>query len=120
VNDSDEVDDLKHDRLSKRAAITATQAAIWFYSDDVDLDPDASRHDVMATYNYLTGDANQGTAQPEASLDIHTDEVTGHAGELVGPVTITTHGEIINEDMELTDGVEIADAGDAVLHRVES
>jgi len=119
VNASDDGDDLKHGKLSKKAAITATQAAIWSYSDDVALDPDASRHDVMATYNYLTGDANQGTAQPEASLDIHTDEVTGHAGELVGPVTITTNGEISNVDLELPDGVEIADAGGEVLDPAE-
>lgn len=109
---ADDGAELKHgDKIRKKVAITATQAAIWHFSDDVELDEgDHTTPDGEALYEYLIGENNTGIDEPEASLHIDTDEATGHAGDLVGPVSISTSGEITDVDLDLPDGVDPADA----------
>src|SRR5699024_5034712 len=112
--ESDDADDL-NGTLDEETAVTATQAAIWYYSDGADLAEDANDHNVVATYNYLTGDANTGLEQPAASLEIDTDEVEGNAGDTVGPIELGTNGEISDVSVDLPDGVEVTDADGEAL-----
>ncbi|GAB3490664.1 thioester domain-containing protein [Amycolatopsis cihanbeyliensis] len=92
-----------NDGLSKREAITATQAAVWHYSDGVDLDkesplagaPDPVAADVLALYGYLTNkNNNTGISEPDPALELTPADATGKAGERIGPFTVSTSGEI--------------------------
>lgn len=114
--------------LKKQEAIAGTQAAIWHYSDGVDLqqnpvaDPDAPAEAddlVTALYQYLTGDKNTGAEnEPGASLSLSPATVSGHAGDLVGPVTVHTTakpGSPMSLKGQLPDGVTLTDAnGNAI------
>ncbi|HEV2783220.1 MAG TPA: thioester domain-containing protein [Actinophytocola sp.] len=111
------------DGLSTAEAIAGTQAAVWHFSDDTDLDradpvPDArgSARDVVALYDFLTGDANAGIAdQPSASLKISPADLTGKPGQRIGPFTVRTSGAISRLDADLPDGVRITDENGAEL-----
>jgi TQXA domain-containing protein/LPXTG-motif cell wall-anchored protein len=105
-----------HDGLDAREAITATQAAIWHFSDGKDMvspnqgDAD-DQADIVALYGYLTGPKNVGIAENEnPALAITPDSVTGKSGEKLGPFTIKTNGAIEELTGELPDGVTITDA----------
>lgn len=87
------------DAIDEREAVTATQAAIWHFSDGVDLDrdnplpgsPAGNANDVLALYDHLTGRANVGLAEePTASLAVDPRTVTGDAGTRLGPLTVST------------------------------
>ena len=84
--------------VTKEEAIAATQAAIWHYSDDADLDENKPVSDrapaeaagvVKALYTYLTGPANVGIKnEPRPSLQLSPSELTGKAGDKIGPFTL--------------------------------
>jgi TQXA domain-containing protein/LPXTG-motif cell wall-anchored protein len=107
-----------HNGLDKEEAITATQAAVWHFSDGKDInrnDPSSARDagtdaDVLALYDYLTGDSNVGIAEPSPSLKVSPESVTGKAGERLGPFTVATTGRINEVSTELPEGVKITDA----------
>lgn len=105
--------------LNKREAITATQAAIWHYSDAEKLnrkDPVAKGDaqtdaDVLALYDYLTGEANTGmTKQPTPALKIKPAEAKGKVGEPIGPIKVITNGEITGVTEKFPEGVTLTDA----------
>lgn len=109
------------DGIDEREAVTATQAAVWHFSDGTDLDredplPGADSDedaaaDVLALYDFLTGEENVGmTEQPAAALGIEPDDLAGSAGERIGPFTVSTSGEIAELAAELPDGVLLTDA----------
>ncbi len=106
-----------HNGLSQREAITATQAAVWHYSDGKNIDrQDPVRAgqdvdaDVLALYDYLTGESNVGMAEPNAALELDPNSATGVAGERIGPFTVSTTGEITELISELPEGVTVTDA----------
>ncbi|MFE0022203.1 thioester domain-containing protein [Amycolatopsis sp. NPDC059021] len=108
-----------HDKLSKAEAITATQAAVWHFSDDRNLNPEHpirsgsadDAADVLALYKYLTGDANTGIGeQPKPTLNISAKATEGKAGTRIGPFTVTTTGDITELTSKLPEGVKITDA----------
>lgn len=110
-----------HDGISEREAISATQAAVWHFSDGVDLkldkplaDNDASAEDnadVAALYGYLTGDANKGIgAQPKPTLNIAAQKTEGAAGTKIGPFDVATTGDITSLTTDLPEGVKVTDA----------
>ncbi|MET7300975.1 Cys-Gln thioester bond-forming surface protein [Embleya sp. NPDC005575] len=90
----------KKGRLSAKEAVEATQAAIWHYSNGANLrkgktweGEDANDKDVVALYDYLTGDANKGQPnEPGASLELSPSTISGKDGDTpgVGPVTVKT------------------------------
>jgi len=109
------------DGINAEEAITATQAAIWHFSDGKNLDenkpfkegkgPRDAQADVVALYKYLTGDANVGIGdQPTPALAISPTDLSGAAGSRIGPFTVTTTGEIDKLTTKLPDGVKITDA----------
>lgn len=108
-----------HAGLNREEAITGTQAAIWHLSDGVDLNRKnplpvvgkAFDADVLALYDYLIGEDNVGIGdQPTPALEISPKELTGKAGERIGPFTVTTTGTIDSLKSELPEGVRITDA----------
>ncbi|MEU5264180.1 thioester domain-containing protein [Amycolatopsis sp. NPDC021455] len=108
-----------HGGLSEQEAITATQASVWHFSDNTNLDKtkplpyenaDASA-DVVALYDYLTGADNAGLGkQPKPTLNIAADKTEGAAGTKIGPFNVATTGDITALTSELPDGVKITDA----------
>ncbi|MBB4688408.1 thioester domain-containing protein [Amycolatopsis jiangsuensis] len=108
-----------HGGLSTVEAITATQAAVWHFSDDKDLDRDnplagkASADDaadVLAVYDYLTGKDNTGIGeQPKPALTITPAKASGTAGEKIGPFTVSTTGAVTDLSSELPEGVTLVD-----------
>ncbi|WP_166659010.1 thioester domain-containing protein [Labedaea rhizosphaerae] len=105
-----------HDGLDAREAITATQAAIWHFSDGKDMvapnqgDAD-DQADIVALYQYLTGPKNVGIEENEnPSLALTPDSIKGKSGDKLGPFTIKTNGTIKELTSELPEGVKITDA----------
>ncbi|HEX2134116.1 MAG TPA: thioester domain-containing protein [Actinophytocola sp.] len=105
--------------IDEREAITATQAAVWHFSDGRDLDrenplPDegpAADADVLALYDFLTGENNVGIGeQPPAALAIEPDDLTGAPGDRIGPFTVDTSGKVAGVAANLPDGVQLTDA----------
>ncbi|NBH04927.1 Cys-Gln thioester bond-forming surface protein [Amycolatopsis sp. SID8362] len=109
-----------NDGISEREAIAATQAAVWHFSDGVNLNltkplaennPAEANADVAALYGYLTGDENKGIAQqPKPTLNIAADKTEGAAGTKIGPFSVATSGDITSLSTELPDGVKVTDA----------
>ncbi|WIY05764.1 thioester domain-containing protein [Amycolatopsis mongoliensis] len=109
-----------HDGVSEREAIAATQAAVWHFSDGVNLDatkPLAEENsadanaDVAALYAYFTGDQNKGIGeQPKPTLNIAADKTEGTAGGKIGPYSVATSGDITSLTSQLPEGVKITDA----------
>ncbi|WP_225440054.1 thioester domain-containing protein [Amycolatopsis eburnea] len=109
-----------NDGISEREAIAATQAAVWHFSDGVNLNltkplaennPAETNADVAALYGYLTGDENKGIAQqPKPTLNIAADKTEGAAGTKIGPFSVATSGDITSLSTELPDGVKVTDA----------
>lgn len=113
-----------HDGIDEKEAITGTQAAVWHYSDGVKLDKDKpltggnkdAAEDVVALYGYLTGEDNVGIGdQPTPALEVSPTELSGAAGERIGPFTVNTNGEISELTSELPEGVKITDVDGAEL-----
>lgn len=103
------------DTISQQDAISATQAAIWHFSDAADLDTSANLKDqpdanLVALYNYLIGSANTG--EPEASIDITPIHTGGAAGKLIGPFTISSTNviDLKLDTTKLPSGVTVTDA----------
>ncbi len=107
-----------HDGLSAEEAITATQAAVWHFSDNKNLDrakplPYEDKNasdDVLALYDYLTGADNAGIGQqPKPTLNIAPAKVAGATGTRVGPFSVATTGDITDLTSELPEGVKLTD-----------
>ncbi|WP_153502741.1 VaFE repeat-containing surface-anchored protein [Cumulibacter manganitolerans] len=83
--------------LSIGEAVAATQAAVWHYSNGVNLTASdvagsaGERHDVLALYQHLVGPANVGMSEiPDTTLSLTADGTSGVAGSRIGPITLTT------------------------------
>ncbi len=112
------------DGLSVEEAVTATQAAVWHYSDGKDLDRKKplpyegaeESADVLAFYDYLTGKDNVGIGQqPKPTLDIGPAKAEGKAGTKVGPFSVATTGDITELTSKLPEGVRVTDADGKAL-----
>ncbi|MFJ5773438.1 TQXA domain-containing protein [Streptomyces sp. NPDC093094] len=76
--------------LTEQDAAAGTQVAIWRWSDGADveaLDPQAER-----LADYLQKSA-RSLPEPRASLTLEPPAVSGHPGELLGPVTVRTNAQ---------------------------
>lgn len=107
-----------NDGIDQKEAISATQAAVWHFSDNKNLNksnplPDQSqdaKDDVVALYEYLTGEANVGIGdQPTAALEVAPAELSGEAGTRIGPFTVNTTGDIDKLTTKLPEGVKVTD-----------
>ena len=102
---AEKLDERFPDGLSEEEALAGTQAAIWPYSDGATLHTNATPYsssrtasDVRAVFEYLTDDTiNAGRAiEPQPALDLKPATMSGKAGELIGPFTVSTNtGELV-------------------------
>jgi TQXA domain-containing protein/LPXTG-motif cell wall-anchored protein len=108
-----------NDGLSAGEAVTATQAAVWHFSDGKNLDREKplmdadakSSADVLALYDYLTGKDNAGIGQqPKPTLDIGPAKASGATGSKIGPFSVATTGDITELTSKLPEGVKVTDA----------
>ncbi|MFJ8599550.1 Cys-Gln thioester bond-forming surface protein [Streptomyces shenzhenensis] len=101
--------------LTEQDAAAGTQVAIWRYSDGSDVDAVGARAEKLA--DYLEKSARD-VAEPRASLTLDPPAVSGHPGELLGPVTVHTNAlgvTVIPPADAATSGVRIVDKnGEAV------
>ncbi|MFF2506108.1 Cys-Gln thioester bond-forming surface protein [Streptomyces sp. NPDC058067] len=74
--------------LTEKDAAAGTQVAIWRYSDGADVDAVSPAAEKLA--DYLQKSARP-LAEPRASLNLEPSAVSGHAGKLLGPVTVHTN-----------------------------
>lgn len=124
-----EVEDLQGEaqmaRLTESEALTATQAAIWHFSNGVDLDrveqgpeldSNVNAGNVTHLYRYLIDNAQELPNEPASPLTVGPDADSGLAGDTIGEFTVETSGESIPIGVEGPDGVEVvdADSGDPV------
>ena len=124
-----EVEDLQGEaqmaRLTESEALTATQAAIWHFSNGVDLDrveqgpeldSNVNTGNVTHLYRYLIDNAQELPNEPASPLTVGPDADSGLAGDTIGEFTVETSGESIPIGVEGPDGVEVVDAhsGDPV------
>jgi TQXA domain-containing protein/LPXTG-motif cell wall-anchored protein len=94
--------------LTEQDAAAGTQVAIWRYSDGADVDAVDPQAEGLA--DYLQRSA-RNLAEPRASLTLDPPAVSGHAGELLGPVTVHTNadGVTVTPPAEASNGVRAVD-----------
>lgn len=90
--------------LDAQEAAAATQAAIWHFSDKIDLN-DAGKEDVTKLYNYLVSKASAAdTAEPKISLELTPEEQSGSPAATpgIGPFTVKTNaeGKVVEADLK--------------------
>lgn len=102
--------------LSDWEAIAGTQAALWTFSNDMKLDTkkptESPEHatNVVALYNYLTGPANKGLAEPKPGLTLDPAKLAGKTGAVNGPITVVgTNLSDVVVSAKLPQGVELTD-----------
>ncbi|WP_425276576.1 Cys-Gln thioester bond-forming surface protein [Streptomyces diastatochromogenes] len=78
--------------LTEQDAAAGTQVAIWRYSDGAKVDAVDPQAEKLA--DYLQKSA-RGTAEPQASLTLDPPAVSGHPGDLLGPVTVHTDADSV-------------------------
>jgi TQXA domain-containing protein/LPXTG-motif cell wall-anchored protein len=102
-------------QYDREEAIAATQAAIWHFSEKVsDLDKSHPQNDddVVALYDEIVkqGKANKIEKQPDPTLVIEPESLSGEAGKKIGPFKVTTTAEKIELTAKLPKGVTLTNA----------
>ncbi|NKY99971.1 thioester domain-containing protein [Nocardiopsis alborubida] len=97
--------------LSQREALGATQAAIWHFSNGVDLEDQGNSDAIKAVYAYLIENAEElpQTAEPAPALSITPGTASGTAGETVGEFLIQTNASAIPVVLDAPEGVTLVD-----------
>ncbi|MGW6443504.1 thioester domain-containing protein [Lentzea sp. NPDC055074] len=99
------------DKLDKQDVIAATQAALWHFSDNAELDVDNKKNDaeVVALYKKFVADAKVEDA-PKPTLTIDPESKSGKPGEKIGPFKVTTTATEVKLTANLPEGVTVVDA----------
>ncbi|MDT7789066.1 MAG: hypothetical protein QOF58_7485, partial [Pseudonocardiales bacterium] len=113
--DTNAMDEKYQGDYNEQEVIAATQAAIWHFSDGVELkslstDNEQARADVAKLYKKLIDQAEDLKEPTKPTLEIKPDSKSGKAGEKIGPFTVTTTATELKLTAELPDGVTITDA----------
>jgi TQXA domain-containing protein/LPXTG-motif cell wall-anchored protein len=113
VLDMDAFQEKWGDDFDEREAIGATQAAIWHFSDGVEIDEkreNKDNKDVVTLYTKLIEQAKDEGKQLEPTLTVDPASKSGKAGEKIGPFTVTTTASEVKLTAKLPKGVTITDA----------
>ncbi|MEU3459924.1 thioester domain-containing protein [Streptomyces sp. NPDC006733] len=98
-------------KLSAEQAATGTQVAIWRFSDHADVTAKNPKAEKLA--DYLTEQAKDAATatEPKASLSVTPTDVSGKAGEKLGPVTVHTNAASAKVRLagDAPDGVKLVD-----------
>ncbi len=97
--------------LSNGDALGATQAAIWHFSNGVNLEEQGNSEAIRKVYAYLIENAEElpQTAEPAPALSITPGTASGTAGETVGEFLIQTNASAIPVDLQAPEGVTLVD-----------
>ncbi|WP_436891116.1 thioester domain-containing protein [Nocardiopsis dassonvillei] len=116
-----EIGDLREETgipgLTKAEALTATQAAIWHFSNGLDLEevrqnpdlPTVSEEEVVELYELLVTDAEELPDEPPTALSVSPEQGSGLAGETVGEFTVETSAGSVPVELDAPEGVEVVD-----------
>jgi TQXA domain-containing protein len=101
--------------LTAAQAASATQAAVWHFSDGASLDA-SNAPNVVALYQALVATATSDP-EPSATLGVTPNHLAGTVGSLIGPFTVSTTGGTVAVDATVgtitdADGNPIATVGD--------
>ncbi|TDQ53627.1 thioester domain-containing protein [Actinorugispora endophytica] len=103
--------------LNDKQAMSATQAAIWHFSNGVNLSED-NNGKIRAVYSYLLENATEITQAP-ASLTITPNEASGVAGTPIGDFTVSTTASSVPLTLDGPEsGVEIRDIEGNVITEI--
>ncbi|WP_306366673.1 thioester domain-containing protein [Nocardiopsis sp. CC223A] len=108
-------------RLTESEAMAATQAAIWHFTNGVDLT--RAPGNVTKLYDHLVENAEDLSQEPGPSLSVTPGEESGEAGSIVGGFTIETNSETaiaVVEDPANPDGVDLVDMDGNPVTEVEN
>ncbi|MFC3899072.1 Cys-Gln thioester bond-forming surface protein [Lentzea rhizosphaerae] len=99
-------------QFDKKETIAATQAAIWHFTDEAELDKDKNDADVIKLFERLVKDAtaNEIKEQPKPTLEIEPASQSGKSGEKIGPFKVTTTASEVKLTANLPEGVTVTDA----------
>ncbi|MEE2037815.1 thioester domain-containing protein [Nocardiopsis sp. CT-R113] len=111
--------------VDEAEALTATQAAIWHFSNGLDLEevhqgPDLGEevieNNVVRLYEHLVENAEDLPHEPGSALTVSPDRDSGLAGGTVGSFTVETSAQDVPVTVDAPEGVELVDAatGDPV------
>ncbi|WP_203657698.1 thioester domain-containing protein [Actinocatenispora rupis] len=109
-------------------AYSATQTAIWHFSDGVEITGNSSRSGgrvkpfsdkeyaaLTKVREYLVGKAGTTPEPPAPSLSIDPQQASGHAGDKIGPFTVQGTGTVDHVKLTVNGDAEAVDAdGNAV------
>ncbi|MDE3721666.1 thioester domain-containing protein [Nocardiopsis sp. N85] len=97
--------------LSKADALGGTQAAIWHFSNGMDLKNSGNSAGVKKVYEYLVGNAQDlpQTSEPDATLSITPGTAEGEAGSKVGAFVIETSAASVPVVLDAPEGVTLVD-----------
>ncbi len=93
--------------LSSKDALSATQAAIWHFSNGVNLTEDNPKK-VRDLYAYLVENATE-IEQAPASLAISPNEASGESGGPIGEFTVSTTADSVPLTLNGPEGVQTVD-----------
>lgn len=95
--------------LTREEAVTATQSAVWHFSERTDLtEVEGDNQNVWQLYEYLTGAANVGTDESEpVSLSLSPESATGTDGTDLGPITVSANVTGVELKADLPAGTEL-------------
>ncbi|MFC4562890.1 thioester domain-containing protein [Nocardiopsis mangrovi] len=96
--------------LNDKQALAGTQAAIWHFSNGIELS-DGNDGNVAALYEYLTTNAEDlpQTGEPDVSLRITPGSAEGTAGSTIGEFTVETSADSVPLTIDAPEGVELVD-----------
>lgn len=98
-------------KLDKKDVIAATQAALWHFSDDAQLEVDNKKNDsdVVDLYKKLISQAQVEKEEPKPTLEVDPASQTGKAGQKIGPFKVTTTASEVKLTANLPEGVTLVD-----------
>ena len=103
--------------ITPAQAVAAAQAAVWHYSQGIDLDPAKNDAVVKSMYRYMTGPSNVGTTtnHPSALLTKSDGgklpaDLQGTPGQLLGPLTVPPGVSQLTMKAAAPTGMQVVDA----------
>jgi TQXA domain-containing protein len=111
-------------------AYAATQTAIWHYSDGVEItgngkggNKDLSAEEYAAvekTRQYLIDKAGNTPEPPAPAVGIDPQQASGHAGDKIGPFTVTANGTVTSLKLAASGDAKLVDADGNDVQQVEN
>ncbi|GAA4937554.1 hypothetical protein GCM10023224_18310 [Streptomonospora halophila] len=101
-----------YDNINRKTALSGTQAAIWHFSNGIELDGE-DRRGVTEVYDYLVENAVEEpqSQEPDTSLSITPASAEGKAGETIGEFLLETSADSVPVKLSGPEGAKLVDLG---------